>query len=309
MCLEWIPERVAAAAPRAAAPVNEADYTYIGVDEGRVRLFTSASSDGAITMLTRKRYYHVQKQSQQRRWEKERAAAVDVKLALESLSGSGGFKNVDLAKWSDTLATLLQHYDTIKSEYLLPKERALHRMKNFRVKRSCLSRAVRDLYEPARRQGKKIVLGVGDAKFSSTGRGEQAVPTTQMTMAFRRMKIILGADVLIRSVDEYNTTKCCHKCDSVTISPPAACHNHRRGRAKCRLCVHNDAAISEEDKIITYRASRRYRLCTTCTETYGKRRNRDVNAAFNMLKLVRCMHQGLERPAHLCRPPNPRRRR
>jgi hypothetical protein len=135
------------------------------------------------------------------------------------------------------------------------------------------------LIKPAIKEGRQIVLGSGDAKFASGGRGEISVPTEGVDAAMRKVIRMHGIKHLVtmREIDEYNTTKCCYKCGEVTTAAPTT-----RPDGKGSL---------------------RYRLCVHCgTETVGKRRNRDVNAAKNILTLLRGELQGLPRPVQLTRP-------
>ena len=77
------------------------------------------------------------------------------------------------------------------------------------------------------------------------------------------------------TIDEYNTTKCCHRCNNTM------------------------------EKIYTAGGNEifRYRLCGHCSpSTNGKRRNRDVNASKNMLKILACELDGRPRPLHLVNP-------
>jgi transposase len=105
------------------------------------------------------------------------------------------------------------------------------------------------------------------------------VPTEGVKAALRKVIRMHGIQHLVtqHEVDEYLTTKCCWRCGAETEAAPT---NRPDGRR-----------------------SLRYRLCVNCgTGTAGKRRNRDVNAARNILLLLQAELQGLPRPEHLRRP-------
>jgi hypothetical protein len=94
-----------------------------------------------------------------------------------------------------------------------------------------------------------------------------SVPTKSIqTKVERVLKMLKIKDkVKTTEINEYNTTQCCYKCD-----------------AKMNILLTK-----------TGNDCLRYRLCTCCsTKTYGKRRNRDVNADKNMLRLLRLEMDG-----------------
>jgi hypothetical protein len=136
------------------------------------------------------------------------------------------------------------------------------------------------------KQGKTMNLGIGDAGFAPTGRGEMAVPTTSFDHSIIRVlkktwvnkKMRLEDRVRLLAVDEHKTTMGCHRCGSEL----------------------------KKILLIDGRECQRYRMCTECEchETVYKRRHRDVNAARNILKITECLVNGLPRPHHLCRREN-----
>ena len=150
-------------------------------------------------------------------------------------------------------------------------------MARFRWKKSWLDRRMHEWLQPAYKEKKHIILGIGDGDFPCTGKGEMAVPTTALQAALKKAIKMLKIERLVKivKIDEYNTTKCCHSCDSVM-----------------NILMTNHG----------YECSR-YRLCTECsTKTYGKMRHRDVNAAKNILKLLELVCLGRARPLNLVCP-------
>jgi hypothetical protein len=114
--------------------------------------------------------------------------------ALAQMSAAGGFKNGNADTWRQTLDVLGNNINVIRAEQLESKERALKRMRRFRWKRSFLDRNWKHVLKPGIDKGRTrhIAVGFGDAKFACTGRGEQAVPTTGLNKAFRRVVKMLG---------------------------------------------------------------------------------------------------------------------
>ena len=249
---------------------------------------SNVDSDGKVSMMTRKAYYFAQRHHRMQKWEEgRREAGSPYALALGAISLAGGFKNHDLDIWISTLTAQNLHLNVIIQEQLIDIERTKRKMVRFRWKRSWMDRRMKELLEPAYKHGKHILLGMGDGKFACTGKGELSVPTTDLQRALKRMIKILKISRLVKivSIDEYNTTKCCHECGEVM--------NH---------------LITQSGYIC-----QRYRLCAHCGhETDGKRRHRDVapkarglmaaNASKNILYLLEKKALGLPRPYYLVCP-------
>ena len=108
------------------------------------------------------------------------------------------------------------------------------------------------------------VVAYGAAKFNPTGKGEQAVPTTQVSKACKR-------HLRTEFVDEYRTTKVCCGCDAELQSVKAL--EEREGR---RI--------------------RGLRRCCSTECRNSQLKNRDANAALN---IRRCLTNN--RPAALQR--------
>ncbi|KAG2486241.1 hypothetical protein HYH03_015066 [Edaphochlamys debaryana] len=251
----------------------------VGIDKGRVRMFAAATSDDTLLFMTRRAYLYAQRDKRSKKWEAERMTGTAWGEALAAMSEAGGFKNRNMATWQATLGVVAQHLTVLREEQLLPKDRALARMRRFRWKKAFLERGVKKLVKPAIEEKRQVVLGMGDAKFASGGRGEISVPTEGVDAALRKVIRMHGIRELVkqRDIDEYLTTKCCCRCGKETVAAPT-----KRPDGKGSL---------------------RYRLCVNCgAGTAGKRRNRDVNAARNILLLLQAELRGLPRPEYLRRP-------
>jgi hypothetical protein len=261
------------------ASICPKDVFKIGSDEGRVNLAATANENGGVHMIKRSAFYKHLRDKETKRWERQQMTGTAWGAALAEMANAGGFKNTDLTTWKATIAATAKNICVLKREQVENKERSLKRMRRFRWKKSFLHQSWKKVLAPGLSQGKEkhIALGIGDAKFACTGKGEKAVPTSALNKALRDLLKMLKIKerVHIRPQNEYKTTKCCHRCGHV-MGPTFRPNGNE---------------------------NLRYRLCSHCaTETGGKRRNRDVNAAKNMLTLLDREIRGLPRPAHLVCP-------
>lgn len=270
--------------------VEHVKPVFVALDAGRAKLFSAAISRCACKKpssmaFKRHRYYYEMGHHRNRRWELERMASVPlVQAALASLASSGGVGNCDDEKWRAYLNASRENDNILHAEFVLDKERALWRMRMFRWKRRSLDLAVQRLLHAAlvrERIERPLVFAVGDAGFPSTGQGELPAPTSAIMVAFRRALQRVsrsGRTVVILSLNEFRTTMCCCACGEVTTRPLVAVHG--------------------QNGEVVLRKSGRLRACTSC-ETTVKIRDRDVQAARNILWLAQAMYYGQDRPAYL----------
>lgn len=276
--LEFLPKRPlpagSAGPPTALTSQSGMADVKQGWDTGRVRLATSASSEGKVQMITRKAYYYMQRHERHEAWELSRRVGTPWGDALAAMSEAGGFRNSDIDKWTSTMAAFGQHRQAILQEQLVDKARALQRMRRFRWKKAFMDQRIKQLLRPAL-LGRTLAIGIGDGKFASTGKGELAVPTTAFGVALKRVIKMHGLEgrVTLRKICEFRTTMCCHRCHQVMTKLQTASGYE---------CL-------------------RYRMCTNCAGTGDKRRHRDVNAAKNMLALLTQELMGCPRPRAFCR--------
>lgn len=294
-------------APRAIRPPDvpgepgtvELPPIFLGADEGRKKPFVAAISlhgwqKPRTVVFTRSSYYADMGYWRHQTWSKQRASRQEIASALLALSEAGGLKNCDPARWEATMAAERTHEALLDAEYVESPDYALWRMRLFRKKRRSLDNASNNLMlgavkgQPIERH---LVVGIGDVKMASTGRGEMAAPTTALAQAFKRAIARVratGRVVIVGSIWEYRTTMCCCGCGEVTRPARVAW----RDKAGVQLAT-------EEGEPQT-RGSRRLRLCTSC-KTEGKQRDRDVQAARNMLWLTQHEYFGAPRPWYMCR--------
>ncbi len=276
ICLEFIPKDNPSKNCTNKKPFDNKSTDAIGWDTGRVRIITSADENGKVVIVSRKGYYNAQRTKQFREYETSRKKGTAWGQVLADVSKAGGFKNNDIVKWAASLEVIGKNINIIKNEQLLQKDLALWKMRRFRWKKAFFDQKIKQIIMPSIKKNRNVNIGIGDGSFSHTGRGEMSVPTKSIqTKVERVLKMLKIKDkVKTTEINEYNTTQCCYKCD-----------------AKMNILLTK-----------TGNDCLRYRLCTCCsTKTYGKRRNRDVNAAKNMLRLLRLEMDGCPRPLHLTR--------
>jgi hypothetical protein len=154
-------------------------------------------------------------------------------------------------------------------------------MTMFRRKRAFLASKINCILEHARLSKKNVILGYGAAKFLSSGKGERSVPTTSLHVHFRRaLKEMSHIRHRIELIDEFRTSMCCHQC----------------GHVLTKIFKNKDGKKIE---------IRGIRLCEgECQYRYDKPlpRDRDLNAARNMLSALEAVLRGEARPMHLQRP-------
>ena len=271
ICLEKIPERPYI--NNQEFQIDE-DTLLAANDGGRAKMATTVDNRGRVNHLTRKGYYYHLKDSRQKKYVEAQMQSTAWGTANNALAGSGGFKNASTQTWVTALTVLGHHLETIKTFQLYSKDQAFRRMKALRRKKAYFDQRLKNIIRPDKNHKGTIVFATGDEMIPSTGKGEKAVPTVALYAALRRIirLLQLSRRLGIVLIPEFNTTKCCHKCGKVMLKLTTA---------------HGQECL-------------RYRLCINCNnETIDKRRNRDVNAAKNILKLLQCFLNGLERPEAL----------
>eukprot|EP00877_Chromochloris_zofingiensis_P013159 jgi/Chrzof1/8097/UNPLg00142.t1 len=204
----------------------------MALDEGRVNLFMAAHSKTAIEKPTTfkysgARYYNEMGFKKQQRWEQQRQEQPHIRDAIMALSASGGTKNCRLVCWWRSLMAQRQHWDALKEEFIVHKHRAKWKMLLYRNKRSSLDRVTMEMLNKGVKT-RPLVLGIGDATFPATGRGELAAPTAQLANALLRSIRRTNRQIIRLKIDEYRTTMCCCSCGQVTQKP--YCWDQRRGR-------------------------------------------------------------------------------
>jgi hypothetical protein len=257
----------------------------ISIDPGREELFHSASINPETGefeehRFKRTKYIEVSLRNKMKAFHvKNRTKEISRIEGL--LAMNGGWKArtpEDYRKvfevWTsgDISNYMINHYCNV--------EYALWKMRLFRRRESVLYQRFKKMIGPRTTEvnGSKvkvcILIGYGHAKLGTSGKGEEPVPTARNAILLKKYLKALNIPSDVVSVWEYLTSQMCHAC-------------HQR--------MHN---IKMDGRII-----RGLKLCksTTCCQEHNPAfRNRDGNAARNILFCLMAMVNGQPRPSYLC---------
>lgn len=280
-----------------------AEPIFLTNDPGGAKPYAAAISQDQnqlpkMMAFHKRRYYHEMGNKARAQWEKNVVAGNSrLKEAIELLSLSGGTSNCDADKWFSYLRNEHAYRDLLDEEYINKVDRAKWTMRMFRNKAKSIDNAVNRLFKSALTQDGKLipidrplVIGFGSADFNNCGmKGHMAAPSAKLERAMNREIDRIrktGRQVVIYGVDEFRTTMCCCACGAVTTPPKV--------KQKKRNKQTNEIEV-------TIDSSRRLRQCTQCLPD-GKLRDRDSQAARNILKATIALFYGKPRPEYLCRP-------
>jgi hypothetical protein len=242
--------------------IEKAEYErMIGIDPGRSNLIfgVEKTPKGLQTYrLTRNQYYCASGMTKR----KQRASKWQQEIQEEEQVFSRvSPKTTNPVQWDSFLRDYISVYDRLW-EVKTGKKWARARFRVFGLKKKALDRFFN------RMEGSvKPLICFGSSKFKSNGKGELSAPTTSIFKACeRRFKVEL--------IYEFRTTKVCVNCDCVL--QPVRIYSKKLGK---------------------YKEIRGLRRCSSsvCSQTSYK--NRDLNAALNIL---RC-HSSFPRPKILSR--------
>ena len=265
------------------------------LDPGRVKLFVSAeeiereSPDAHLSYkkitFSRDKLFRMTGRLQTEQWMNRRINEnPDVAAAMQALTDAGGVKCHDETAWNVYLLRRHEHREVLLKEFVELDDRCMIRMVSFRKRQRALAHAADSLVMDCVRKKVPCILGYGTGWGGSCGgKGERTVPVKAMYRAvieaFKRHRLEGG----VVDVWEFLSTQKCHRCGEkmqVLYSPSHTVH---------------------------LREERDFRCCTKCIDQQRKIRNRDFNAAINILKCLQAMLEGAPRPEYLC--PLPRKRK
>ena len=235
--------------------LKKSNNRVIAIDPGRSNLmFGVEKLDNGSTKtykLTRNEFYtNAGMKTCNRKtakWEKDIEAA-------ELVFRQHSLKTTNEDEWD----AFLKDYATVYKTLWERKTQKKWARERFRV--YCLRNKTLDKFFQTMNGKEKPTIAYGAAKFNPNNKNELSAPTTYLS---KRCAIHFPTIF----VDEYNTTKVCHCCDS-KLSPVVIDGQERRGLRWC---------------------------CSTKCRTF---QNRDLNAALNIL---RCFKSATNRPQSLCR--------
>lgn len=256
----------------------------IAIDPGREEIFHSASRvDGKFEEHRFKRSKYIEVSLRNKVTEfNEKIKTKEIRQIEGLLSKNGGWKArtkedyaivFDIWCKEEVASMMIQHYCN--------KEFALWKMRLYRRKQSILIQRMRQMigdtyvYVDGIKKKVCLIIGYGAAKIGMAGKGEVAVPTAKNAMLLRKYLRSRNIPSAVIEVWEYLTSQMCHKCQQ-------------------RMC-----SFMEKGRTI-----RGLKLCTSSqcsTKTNPAFRNRDGNAARNILECLKAMVLGEARPQYLCR--------
>jgi len=270
-----------------SAFVKRTNARLIANDPGRVNIFQMTERDGEgfhHGRFTRAKYRIVGLSS---RFQEERASkkktAPGVIEAEDHLSSTGGWKARTKDLYMKSL-TIFNTYGKRLIDHYSQKIYTQQKMMSYRRSQSVLIQRFSNFLDVDKKGSRTrhdfkrgIVLGIGNASFAPSGKGETAVPTTRVGRLFTRYLKCRGISFRFVSLDEFRTTKCCHLCENVL-----------------------DDIRSKE----THHVIRGLKSCCHCgTEKTGPLLlNRDANASINLLKVLEAEVANKPRPTYLRRP-------
>jgi hypothetical protein len=244
-------------------PIQSYERT-IGIDPGRSNIIfgVEKTPEGLQTYrLTRKEYYCASGMTKRN---KQASKWQEEIRGEEEIFSQFSPKTTNARQWDSFLRNYISVYDRLW-EVKTGKKWARARFRVFGLKKKTLDR----FFKRMEGSVKPIIL-YGSAKFNPNGRNEISAPTTSIYKTCqKRFKVEL--------VDEFRTTRVCENCDKALS--PVLVHSKKLGK---------------------YKEIRGLRRCgsSECSQTSYK--NRDLNAALNIL---RC-HSIFPRPQILSREPH-----
>ena len=233
-------------------PIND-QQRVIGIDPGRTNLMYGVEhlNNGQLKtyQLTRNAYYNqsgmTKANKQTHYWETQIKAAEDIFKQVSPKTTDGHIYD-----------QYIRNYLSVYSELWQEKTKRKWGQRRFRTHR--LKQKTLDRFF-SKMKGKRKpdpIIAYGAAKFNPNGKNELSAPTTSLSKkCAQRYKTYM--------IDEYNTTKVCHKCDQ-PLHPVGEEINGKRS---------------------VYQQIRGLRWCSS-TKCHNFL-NRDKNAAINMIRKLR----------------------
>ncbi len=233
----------------------------IAIDPGRTNIMFGVERLKDDTLktykLTRKEYYFSTGMTRRKRKASKWQENIQ---GEEQMFSTVSPKTANGTQWDQFLSHYLLVYQRLWEEKT-GKKWAREKFRVFGLKKKVLDRFFHCMDGPEA----PIVL-FGASKFNPSGRHELSVPTTGISKACsQRHRTIF--------VDEFNTTKRCSQCDSVL------------------------APVLKQNEHGSIREIRGLRRCSSNVCAQASFKNRDLNAALNILRCI----PGLPRPTHLSR--------
>lgn len=232
----------------------------LACDPGRDCIYTIIEEGSSnVWKLSRREYYSTagiyKSRGNTKEWTKPLLPTLDTCSKVTS-------KGLCLEAYKKYLETFLATFDTLWLEYS-KKRWANQRLRMHGGKKRCMDRfwnkVLEDRDEQGNKRARQNIIAYGGAKMAPGGKGEMNVPTTGAFKACQKRK-----DLKVLVVDEFRTSKLHHQTHQLLHKVKIIEAKHPlRGLLWC---------------------------CSTISKKQGFFVNRDVNAAWNILKVA------LERP-------------
>eukprot|EP00960_Hanusia_phi_P056115 763158-Hanusia_phi.AAC.5 len=196
-----------------AVPVSTETARIIAIDPGRVNLIyglenTPEGETLIIHKCSRGQYYqesHINRNN--RKIDHWKRSATEVEHALQLLSRVSS-KTAFLHTFEEFLEVNMR-YDAILWSHFCKRRCGRVRLDNYIGKKRFVDKFFNSLWKKGEQD--KPIIAYGGATFASTGRGEKAVPVKWIKRECQRRYQTID-------VDEYRTTKCCHRCGGILSS-------------------------------------------------------------------------------------------
>ena len=176
----------------------------MGVDPGRVNLWTTYEKlpDGTsqVKQLTRATYYHESGEDERKLRRERRHNRYGASMAAVSATRRRTSDGEEFARYASAVWT---HHDELQLAYG-GRSACSESFASYRDKMRVLDGFFASLGEHPK--GGRFTIGLGNANFDSSGKGERSVPTTFMK---HRAQTAHGTKMDVIDVDEFHTTKLC----------------------------------------------------------------------------------------------------
>jgi hypothetical protein len=246
------------------------DVDKYGGDPGREELLriVKEGEPNKSWRLTRKGYYAVSGIYKARK--KVKSWTKPIQSSLDALSKVTS-KGIGLEPYLRYLKVFFINYDKLWNEYS-KKKWAAQRLRLHGGKKRCFANFFNSVFGKEHERTKQIVFAYGAAKFAPGGKGEMSVPTARIFKELQNQRMVRThlTDEFRSSRIKYGSHEVLHKVKIEDADKPL------RGLLWC---------------------------CSTSSKKQGYFVNRDVNAAWNIIKLAKERPQIFQRSNDLRRLP------
>ena len=247
--------------------MNEGAEYLVGIDPGIVTLVSCVDSDGKKWELSNKTYRHLSHHSKNSKrllkykaeWNEMNEKNLD---ELQNSIKQAGVPTSGL--FLEHINSVLKVEDDLLNFYCTPKVKRLN-WDSYIMRDKTIANVMNDFRKRA--NGRTMLIGMGNAGFGHCYKGHAPTPKGKLLKK-------LNEHFKVKMIDEFMTSQKCHHC-----------HSHMKPVKHKRIDKNGTLNVS---------VVRGVKQCATtkCLVTH----NRDINAAKNMLHLLRTEMDGQSRP-------------